>query len=44
MPHRSEANRSERSRVAVTLHAHDADARWVAENWLQRDPLPHFDL
>ena len=44
MPHRSEANRSARSRVAVTLHAHDADALWAAENWLQRDPLPHFDL
>jgi len=44
MPHRSEANRSARSRVAVTLHAHAAGARWVPENWLQRDPLPHFDL
>ena len=44
MPHRSDANRGSRSRVAVTLHAHDRDARWCAENWLQRDPLPPFDL
>ena len=44
MPHRSDANRGSRSRVAVTLHAHDRDARWCAENWLQRDPLPPFAL
>ncbi len=44
MPHRSEANRSPRSRAAVTLHAHAADAEWAPENWLQRDPLPPFDL
>ena len=44
MPHRSEANRSERSRVAVTFHAHDRAASWAAGNWRQRAPLPHFDL
>ncbi len=44
MPHRSDANRSERSRVAVTLHAHEAGAAWAPENWLQRETMPHFDL
>ncbi len=44
IPHRSEANRSARSRVAVTLHAHDAGAAWAPENWLQRGSLADFDL
>lgn len=44
MPHRSEANHSERSRLALTLHAHDASAEWLADNWLQRGDLPDFIL
>ena len=42
MPHRSFANRSERSRRAVTLHGHDTSASWCAENWLHRGPLKPF--
>lgn len=39
MPHRSFANRSERSRVAITLHGHDTSSVWCPENWLHRDSL-----
>jgi len=35
-PHMSAPNRSSRSRHAYTLHIVDEEARWPAENWLQR--------
>ncbi|HEX2851357.1 MAG TPA: phytanoyl-CoA dioxygenase family protein [Acidimicrobiales bacterium] len=38
LPHRSGANRSDRSRHAFTLHAIEASARYPADNWLQRGP------
>ncbi|MEO8699332.1 MAG: phytanoyl-CoA dioxygenase family protein [Kofleriaceae bacterium] len=38
LPHRSGANRSARSRHAYSLHVIDANARYRADNWLQRDP------
>jgi phytanoyl-CoA hydroxylase len=38
LPHRSDANRSERSRAAYTLHCIDAAAEYPADNWLQRSP------
>ena len=42
MPHRSDANQSPRSRVALTLHAHDRAAAWCEDNWLQRGDLEPF--
>jgi len=36
LPHRSFANRSPRSRHAYTLHLTHADAKYPADNWLQR--------
>ena len=44
MPHRSDANRSGTSRLAVTLHAHESSSEWLADNWLQRGDLPDFTL
>jgi phytanoyl-CoA hydroxylase len=38
LPHRSDANRSGRSRHAYTLHLVEADARYPEENWLRRRP------
>ena len=38
LPHYSAANRSDRSRVAYSLHAIDANCAWSAMNWLQRGP------
>ena len=41
LPHRSEANRSARSRAAYTIHCIDASATYPADNWLQRpESLP----
>jgi phytanoyl-CoA hydroxylase len=41
LPHWSDVNRSSRSRHAYTVHVIDGDARYPAENWLQRpDSLP----
>jgi phytanoyl-CoA hydroxylase len=40
MPHFSGANRSPRSRLAYTLHASSAQARYSPRNWLQRKALP----
>ncbi len=37
-PHMSGPNRSDVSRHAYTLHAIDRQARYPAENWLQRSP------
>ena len=42
MPHRSDTNRSPRSRVALSLHAHDRGASWSPDNWLQRGELEAF--
>jgi phytanoyl-CoA hydroxylase len=44
LPHRSSANRSGRSRAALTLHAHDAASRWSADCWLQRRELGEFRI
>jgi phytanoyl-CoA hydroxylase len=38
LPHKSLANRSEKSRHAYTLHAINADANYAKDNWLQRCP------
>ena len=38
LPHRSDANRSARSRHAYTLHIVEADAGYPADNWLRRRP------
>ena len=41
LPHRSDQNRSDKSRHAFTLHVMDPAAEWVDDNWLQRpDDLP----
>lgn len=40
LPHRSEANRSTKSRHAYTLHTIDPTAEYPADNWLQRPHLP----
>ena len=42
----SEANRSDKSRHAYTLHMIDADCNYPANNWLQRTaelPLRGFE-
>jgi phytanoyl-CoA hydroxylase len=38
LPHRSDANRSGRSRLAYTLHVTDGRAHYSPLNWLQRGP------
>ena len=38
LPHYSGPNRSDRSRIAYTLHATDARCAWSPLNWLQRGP------
>jgi phytanoyl-CoA hydroxylase len=46
LPHKSLANRSEKSRHAYTLHAISAESRYPGDNWLQRStdmPLRGFD-
>jgi len=40
LPHRSEQNRSLRSRLALTVHGYDSRSDWSASNWLQRGGLP----
>lgn len=41
LPHRSDANRSDTSRHAFTLHVIDPTAEWPDDNWLTRpDDLP----
>ena len=44
LPHSSGANRSTRSRLAITLHCHDSCSEWLPENWLQRGNMPDFVL
>lgn len=39
LPHRSDANRGTRSRLAYALHATDAGSTYASDNWLQPDPL-----
>lgn len=39
-PHRSGANRSDRSRMAYTLHVIDKTCHYPTSNWLQRPDLP----
>ena len=46
LPHASAPNRSERSRLAYTLHVVEGTAAWSPLNWLQRapdDPVRGFD-
>ncbi|WP_088283598.1 phytanoyl-CoA dioxygenase family protein [Ideonella sp. A 288] len=38
LPHWSAPNRSDRSRMAYTLHATDAASAWSPANWLRRGP------
>jgi phytanoyl-CoA hydroxylase len=38
LPHGSAPNRSARSRHAYALHVIDGEARYGADNWLQRAP------
>ena len=40
LPHRSFENRSPRSRHAFTLHLIGSDAKYPADNWLQRTEMP----
>lgn len=40
LPHLSGPNRSDKPRHAYTLHAIDARARYLPDNWLQRPNLP----
>jgi phytanoyl-CoA hydroxylase len=40
LPHLSGPNRSDKPRHAYTLHAIDARARYLPDNWLQRPTLP----
>ena len=47
LPHRSDANRSDRPRDAYTVHVIEGAARYLEDNWLQRSaalPLRGFDL
>jgi phytanoyl-CoA hydroxylase len=46
LPHKSLANRSQKSRHAYTLHVISAESRYPEDNWLQRSidmPLRGFD-
>ena len=40
LPHRSDANRSARSRHAYSVHLVEKDAHYPQDNWLQRPTLP----
>jgi phytanoyl-CoA hydroxylase len=42
MPHYSSANRSDRSRLAMTLHFAPDNVHWLPQNWLQRHTLKPF--
>lgn len=42
LPHRSAPNRSDRSRLAYTLHVVDGRATYLADNWLRRAPDDPF--
>ena len=46
LPHRSDANRSDKSRHAYTLHLIEAASQYLPENWLRRSaerPLRGFE-
>jgi phytanoyl-CoA hydroxylase len=38
LPHKSEVNRSPKSRHAYTLHVIDGRSRYPEDNWLRRGP------
>ncbi|MGQ0384871.1 MAG: phytanoyl-CoA dioxygenase family protein [Gammaproteobacteria bacterium] len=40
LPHLSGANTSDRPRHAYTIHAIDAEAHYLSDNWLQRASIP----
>lgn len=40
LPHRSDANRSDKSRHAYAIHTIEAGAHYPPDNWLRRDGLP----
>ena len=42
MPHRSAANTSAHSRVAVTFHGYNPESTWAEHNWLHRHHLDDF--
>jgi phytanoyl-CoA hydroxylase len=42
LPHRSDANRSDRPRDAYTIHVIEGTADYPADNWLQREPALPF--
>ncbi|MBN9529367.1 MAG: phytanoyl-CoA dioxygenase family protein [Alphaproteobacteria bacterium] len=42
LPHRSAPNRSDRSRLAYTLHVVDGRAEYLPDNWLRRRPDDPF--
>ena len=43
LPHRSDPNRTDHTRLATTLHVIDAAARWAPDNWLtRRTPMRGF--
>ncbi len=44
LPHYSAANRSERSRLALTFHVVDGRCTYAADNWLQRPRLGRFSM
>lgn len=42
MPHRSAANSSSHSRMAVTFHGYNPQSNWADHNWLHRQHLSDF--
>ena len=42
MPHRSAANLSTKSRVALTFHGYNPNTTWLPKNWLHRDGMKDF--
>ncbi len=42
LPHRSDRNRSARSRLALTVHGYDSRSAWAGDNWLQRGAMSPF--
>jgi len=44
LPHRSDANRSDHSRLALTFHIVDGTLPYAGDNWLQRAALGPFPM